>query len=341
MFAQAVRPVAPPLSQNAQRIDCAVELPVRMTPVKSKGALRRVHVTLRRWEIGLRMRELHGDPAIWLLESKAPTDGSPWGHTRACPGAARQVGPGSAVEVVESEARMRVYAVHDYFVGLRAAMGARSPYSLYVMCRATIEACAFATWVFDPAARPEERLLRGLRLAREPLRRRLKSLEAMEADATGFWGDDFRSDIASARNQASVYQHNIERAIQSIHAEHQKADGHSSQEPSRVPSASQRVREMLCDEMDLPQGLDAYHRMSGIVHSEALAIIGTWNWDTKRPSIDYFSFLEFLHLALCAVVFMLERRAACWGENCKLKKLHRIIYRVEHIIEREPGVQTV
>lgn len=314
---------------------------MRMTPIKSKGALRRVHVTLRRWEIGLRMRELHGDPAIWLLESKAPTDGSPWGHTRACPGAARQVGPGSAVEVVESEARMRVYAVHDYFVGLRAATGARSPYSLYVMCRAVIEACAFATWVFDPAAQPEERLLRGLHLAKEPLRRRLRSLEAMESDATGFWGEDFLSDVASASNQASDYQNNIERAVQGIHAELEKADERTSRGSSRVPMASQRVREMLCDEMELPQGLDAYHRMSGVAHSEALAIIGTWNWDTKRPSIDYFSFLEFLHLALCAVDFMLERRAVCWGETCKLKKLHRIVHRVERIIEREPGVQMI
>ncbi len=318
-----------------------MDKPVRMTPVKSKGALRRAHVMLRRWEIGLRMREAHGDPDIWLLESKAPAHRSPWSDTRTYPGAATQAGPGSAVEVVESEARLRVYAVHDYFVGLRTTTGTRSAYSLYVMCRATIEACAFATWVFDPAARPEERLLRGLRLAAEPLRRRLKSLEAMESDATGFWGDDFRSDITSAKNRALVYQHNIERAIQSIHAEHQKADGHASREPSRVPSASQRVREMLCDEMDLPQGLDAYHRMSGVAHSEALAIIGTWNWDTKRPSIDYFSFLEFLHLALCAVAFMLERRAACWGENCKLNKLHRIIHRVEHIVEREPRVQMV
>jgi len=227
---------------------------VRMTPVKSKGALRRAHVMLRRWEIGLRMREAHGDPDIWLLESKAPAHRSPWSQTRTHPGAVTQAGPGSAVEVVESEARLRVYAVHDYFVGLRTTTGTRSAYSLYVMCRATIEACAFATWVFDPAARPEERLLRGLRLAAEPLRRRLKSLEAMESDATGFWGDDFRSDITSAKNRALVYQHNIERAIQSIHAEHQKADGHASREPSRVPSASQRVREMLCDEMDLPVG---------------------------------------------------------------------------------------
>ena len=316
-----------------------MDKPVRMTPVKSKGALRRAHVMLRRWEIGLRMREAHGDPDIWLLESKAPAARSPWSDTRTHPGAATQAGPGSAVEVVESEARLRVYAVHDYFVALRTTTGTRSAYSLYVMCRATIEACAFATWVFDPAARPEERLLRGLRLAAEPLRRRLKPLEAMESDATGFWGEDFRADRASAKNRALVYQHNIERAIQSIHAEPQKSDGHSSREPSRVPSASQRVREMLCDEMDLPQGLDAYHRMSGVAHSEALAIIGTWNWDTKRPSIDYFSFLEFLHLALCAVAFMLERRAACWGENCKLKKLHKVIGRVERIIEREPGVQ--
>ena len=47
---------------------------------------------------------------------------------------------------------------------LRSAMRTRRVYSLYAMCRATIEACAFASWVLDPDIEPAERLLRGLHL---------------------------------------------------------------------------------------------------------------------------------------------------------------------------------
>ncbi len=118
---------------------------MRIAPVKSNGARRCVRVTLGRWEIGLRMRELHGDPDAWLSESKLPADGSPWSQTRAHPAADTQVGPGSAIDLVETELHLRLYAVHDYFVGLRAVTGTRSPCSLHVLCRTTIDACAYAT----------------------------------------------------------------------------------------------------------------------------------------------------------------------------------------------------
>ena len=304
-----------------------------MTPVKTKGALRRIHVMLRRWEIWLRMRELHGDPDIWLLESKAPADGSPWSQTREYSGAEAQVGPGSAVEVVESEVRLRLYAVHDYFVGLRTATSTRSVYSLHVMCRATIEACAFATWVFDPAVRPAERLLRGLQLTKDPLRHRLKSLRAMESDAVGIWDERSLSEMASARTRASAYQGNVGRVIEAVRADLGIGDVGAARDSLGVPSATQRVREMLCNEMGLPQELDAYHRMSGVAHSEALAIVGTWNWDTKRPSVDYFSFLEFLHLALCAIDFTLE------GELHRWLQVNGHDDRCQHMQPTDGGVQ--
>ncbi len=312
---------------------------MRMTPVKTKGAWRRVCVTLRRWEIGLRMRELHGDPDAWLLESKLPADDSLWSQTRAHPAADAPVGPGSAIDLVESELRLRLYVVHDYFAGLRTATGARSPYSLHVLCRATIEACAYATWVFDPAAQPAERLLRGLQLTQDPLRRRLNSLRQVASEATSADGAALDSEMVSAMDSVTALQEHVRQLVRDLHAELEAAQKYPGSKPRAVPSATRRVTEMLCNEMGMPHEIDAYNRMSGIAHSKALAIIDTWSWDTKRPSIDYFSFLEFLHLALCSIDFMLERREACWGETRNGRKLHTIIDRVERIIEGEPGLQ--
>ena len=93
-----------------------------------------------------------------------------WDQTRAYGSGLDQLDSGSVIDLVEAEARTRLDAAHDYFVGLRTAMSNRRVYSLYAMCRSTMEACAFATWVFDPAAEPAERLLRGLLLRERSLR---------------------------------------------------------------------------------------------------------------------------------------------------------------------------
>ena len=98
---------------------------------------------------------------------------------------------------------------------------------------------------------------------------------------------------------------------------------------------------MLCDEMEMPQGVDAYHRMSGVAHSEPIAIFATWNFDGDKLSIDYFSFLEFLHLAVCSINFSLERRSTCWGQSYKPSGLDKIIRRLECVITGEPNVRLV
>ena len=149
---------------------------MRMTPVKTKPTSRRIRVKFLMWGIVLRMKVLHGDPDVWFLESTAPADGSPWEQTRASGSGLAHVGSGSVNHLVEAEAQLRVDAIHDYFGVLRAAMRTRSAYSLYVMCRSTIEACAFAAWVFDPEVKPAERLLRGLLLRKQSLNTTLKSL---------------------------------------------------------------------------------------------------------------------------------------------------------------------
>ena len=91
--------------------------------------------------------------------------------------------------------------------------------------------------------------------------------------------------------------------------------------------------------MDMLQGSDAYHRLSGLVHAEATAIFGTWKMDGSRPSIDYYSFLVYLHLAASSIAFSLEERAACWGKTHKNARLHKIIERMACIIRGEPNVQ--
>ena len=88
------------------------------------------------------------------------------------------------------------------------------------------------------------------------------------------------------------------RAIEDIRAAHEPTNK-PRERSLYVPSATQRIREMLCEDMGMPQGLDAYHRMSGVAHSEPIAIIATWNFNEDKPSIDYYSFLEFLHLGDC------------------------------------------
>lgn len=311
---------------------------MRLIPVKTSPISRRIRVRIVMWGIGLRMKVLHGDPDVWLLESRAPTDGSPWALARAHGGQLAPVGAGSVSHVVEAEAQLRLDAVHDYFAGLRAAMRTRSVYSLYVMCRSTIEACAFAAWIFDPEVEPAEQLLRGLLLLEKSLDRRLRSLRAIEGNRSGKFDPEEFADATRARSVTEPQLDEIKRIIRDIHTDLKSTNAPPHERPLGVPSATDRIREMLICDMGMPQGSDAYHRMSGVAHSRAIAIFDTWNMDGGKPSIDYYDFLIYLHLALCSIDFALERRSACWGEPHKSAGLHKIIERIEHIIGGEPGV---
>ena len=313
---------------------------MRMMPVKTKPTFRRIRVKIAMWEIAVRMREQHGNPDVWLLESPTPTDNSPWEQTRAYTNGASQLSVGSVIDVVEVEARTRLNAVHDHFAVLRMAMSTRRVYSLYAICRSTIEACAFATWVFDPAAEPAERLARGLLLTKQSLDTRLKSLRELQGDPYGELDSDDLADLAKARSQTESHHNEVKGAIEDIRAAYEPTN-RPRERSLRVPSPTQRIREMLCEDMGMPQGLDAYHRMSGVAHSEPIAIIATWNFNEDKPSIDYYSFLEFLHLAVCSIHFNLERRAACWGQSYKSAGLLKIIRRLEAVIEGEPDVRLV
>ena len=306
---------------------------MRMTPVKTKPISRRIRVKFLMWGIALRMKLLPDDPDVWLTVSTAPADGSPWAQTRAYGSGVGQIDSGSVMHVAEAEAQFRLDAVHDYFVGLRGAMWTRSVYSLYALCRSTIEACAFAAWVFDPDVASAERLLRGLMLREQWLQEHHKTLDKM-AEADDLGSDDL-ADIDRARSDTKTHLRDVQRAIEDVRADL----GSMSGLPSRVPSKTDRVSEMVVDDLMLPQGVDAYHRLSGVAHSAAGGIFGTWNLDGGRPSIDYYSFLEPLHLALCSIHFGMERRAQCWGETHKDAGLLRIIKRLERILEGEPGVQ--
>ena len=310
---------------------------MRMIPVKTKPALRAVQVKMRMWEIWLRMKRLDGDFDFWYSEWAAPTDNSPWGLTRAHEHGLAPLGSGRVIHVVEAEGNLRLDAAHDFFGVLRAATRTRSVYSLYVMCRATIEACAFATWVFDPEAEPAERLLRGLLLRQQSLKTWLKSLQK-ETDPPEEFDADYLEDITRAKGTSETHLGEIEHAIEAIRADPRSMSG---PQPKKPPRPTQRVREMLISDIGMPQGSDAYHRLSGIVHAEATAIFGTWNTDRRRPSIDYYSFLVYLHLAVSSIAFSMGERAACWGATHKDTRLHKIIDRIERIIQGEPNVQMV
>ena len=306
---------------------------MRMTPVKTKPISRHIRVKFLMWGIALSMRRLWRDLDVWLTVSTAPADGSPWAQTRAYGSGVGQIDSGSVVHVAGAEAQLRLDAVHDYFVGLRGAMWTRSVYSLHALCRSTIEACAFAAWVFDPGAAPAERHLRGLMLREQWLDDHRKALDRMVG--AGRPGELDVADIAQARSVTAIDLSDVQRVIEGVRVDLASMSGLSSQ----VPAKTQRVGEMLVDDMGMPQGADAYHRLSGVAHSAPGAIFGTWNLDGGRPSIDYYSFLEPLHLALCSIHFGMERRAICWGETHKDAGLVRIIRRLERILEGEPDVQ--
>ena len=312
---------------------------MRMMPVKTKPTWRRIRVKVLMWELALRMRELHGNPDVWHLASPTPTNGSPWEQTQAYGSGLVQFDAGSVVDVVKLEVRVRIDAVHDHFAVLRTAMSNRRVYSLYAICRSTIEACAFATWVLDPAAEPAERLLRGLLLNKRSLGAHVSSLQTLLEDPYGELDSVDLADATRAKSHTETHLKEIERAIQDIRTAHESTSKPPPERSLRVPSATQRIREMLCDEMEMFHGLDAYHRMSGVAHSESIAIFATWNHDEDKLSIDYFSFLEFLHLAVCSIAFSLERRASCWGQSYKSTGLHKIIRRLEYIIAGEPNVR--
>lgn len=310
---------------------------MRMMPVKTRPIWRRIWVKVPMWEIGLRMRELHGNPDVWFLASPTPNKGSPWEQTQAYASGLVQFDVGSVVDVAYLEALARIDAVHDYFAVMRTAMSNRRVYSLYAICRSAIEACAFATWVFDPGAEPTVRLLRGLLLRERSLATHMKSLRKLLEDPYGELDSSDVADINQAMSNAGTHLNEINRAIQDIGAAHRPGQPPLARS-LQIPSATRRIREMLCDEMEMPHGLDAYHRMSGVAHSESVAIFATWNFDGDRLSIDYFSFLEFLHLAVCSIDFCLERRSTCWGQSYKRTRLAKIIRRLERIIAGEPNV---
>ncbi len=307
---------------------------MRMTPVKTKPISRRVLVEFRMWEIGRRMKELHSNPDVWLLESPTPSVGSPWEQTQTFGRNFVRVGPLSLGQLANLEGELRLEAAQDYFAGLRSTARTRSVYSVYVLSRSTIEACAFAAWVFDTGVKPGERLLRGLLLRKKSLEQILRSFQAVAREWSNELDSEYLAEMDRAKNEANAQLRDVKRAIRGIHVGLE-----ATTEPSlKVPGSTERIREMLFDEMDMPQGIDAYHRMSGVAHSEAVAITSTWNLDGGKPSIDYYDFLIYLHLALCSIDFSLARRAACWGATHKSSRLHKIIGRVEGIIDGEPDV---
>ncbi len=311
---------------------------MRMTPVKTKPVLRHIRVKFLVRGIALRMRLLHKQSDVWYTASTAPADGSPWAQTRAYGNGVGQIDSGSVIHVVEAEAQLRLDAVHDYFVGLRGATWTSSVYSLHALCRSTIEACAFAAWVFDPDAAPAERLLRGLMLREQWLHQHHKTLVRMaEAGHCGEWDSDHLADIARASSVTETHLVDVQRTIEEVRGDLGSVSGLSSE----VPSKTGRIGEMLVNDIEMPQGADAYHRLSGVAHSAAGAIFSTWSVDRGRPSIDYYSFLEPLHLALSSIHFSMERRAICWGETHKSAGLLRIIERIERILEGEPDVQSI
>ena len=119
--------------------------------------------------------------------------------------------------MAEAEAQLRLDAVHDYFVGLRGAMWTRSVYSLHALCRSTIEACAFAAWVFDPDAAPAEGLLRGLMLREQWLHEHQKALDRMMG--TGRSGEldcDDLADVARARSVTEIHLGDVQRVIEGV-----------------------------------------------------------------------------------------------------------------------------
>ena len=311
---------------------------MRMMPVKTKPVWRRIWVKVLMWEIAVRMRELHGNPDVWFLASPTPAKGSPWEQTQTYGSGLVQFDDSSVVDAAQLEARARIDAVHDYFAVMRTAMSNRRVYSLYAVCRSTIEACAFATWVFDPAAEPAERLLRGLHLRKRSLGAHLKSLRKLLEDPHGELDSVDLADITRAMSETESHLVEMKGAIRDICAA-QDPTNKPPERPRHLPSATQRIREMLCDEMEMPQGVDAYHRMSGVAHSESVAIFATWNFDEDKLSIDYFSFLEFLYLAVCSIDFSLERRSTCWGQSYKRTRLDKIIRRLEYILAGEANVR--
>ena len=311
---------------------------MRITPVKTRPISRRIWVKLRMWEVGLRMKELHGNPDVWLLESPRPSDGSPWEQTQVHGRGFAKLASASVSQLAKAEGELRLELIHDHFAGLLAVTRTRCVYSLYVICRSTIDACAFTTWVYNPRVKPGERILRGLLLREQALKQQLKLLRDLEQGHSGKYPGD-RAYTATAKIEAKHHLCEIERAIQGIRTGLESTMGQARKRSHTVPNKTDRIREMLIDELDLPQGLDAYRRLSGVAHSESLAIVQTWNSDRGKPSIDYYDFLVYFHLALCSIKFSLEQRASCWGVTHNSSGLDKIVDRVERIIDKEPGVE--
>ncbi len=308
---------------------------MRMIPVKTKPASRRVWVRLLMWELNWRMKRLQNDIDVWFPVSAPPVNGSPWEATQLLADRLEHSGHSRIIHIATSEATMRLDAVEDHFFVLRAAMRTRRVHSLYAMCRATIEACAFASWVLDPDIGAAERLLRGLYLREDAMGWHLRSLQSIDgqpADGTELFSP---GEVAQAIQESQEHLSELKQTIQSLHSARRREGGSAQVKPSKTGA---RVQEMLCDEMELPQGCNAYHQMSGVAHSQPTAIFGTWSAHGRKPSIDYANFLMHLHLALCSIEFSLGRRAGCWGKTPKNSGIHKIIGRLEHIIGGEAGV---
>lgn len=308
---------------------------MRMAPVRTRPTARRLWVWLLMKDIGLRAKLLQGDPDVWIPEPLTPLSGSPWEATRALEPALVQAGHHDIIPMVEFEVRLRLETARDNFHGIRAAARTRRAYSLYALSRATIEACAFASWVLDPDTNPAERLLRGMLLRRQGVNWHLKSVRSMAGKPPDWVGPYLPSEVNQVLNTTEEHRSEIEQAIGFLCA---ALESQGCVPPRKPPRMGQRMRQLLCDEMGLPQGYDAYHLMSGVTHSEAFAILGTWRADRGKPSISYATLLDPLHLALCSLSFTFERRATCWGGTHKDSGLLKIIRRIEYIITGEPGI---
>ena len=303
---------------------------MRITPVKPVSSWRLIWMRLRLWKIAIRMKELHGNPDVWFTESTSPKDGSPWALTHKYANTCGASGPTNVIHAVKAEAEFRFESMQDFFAGMQSVMRTRQAYSLYVLSRSAIEASAFATWVYDPDIEPEERLLRGLLLRAEHLEHEIRAVntELRDGHTTDASDQDYLADVTSVKKK-------VDRAVQQTHTDLQSRTMQPSTALPSVPSKTRRVREMLLEDMGLPMGSDAYHRLSGIAHSQALAIADIWNLSKSKPFIDYFNFLVYLDLAVRSIDFSLNRRAVCWGESYKGTRIKTITRNLDRILSSE------
>ena len=284
-----------------------------MVPVQAGSLRKEILFRFYLSKVKQQIRSIAKDPKIWFLDTR-PHRNSPWGKTQQYASTFNLTPLGDLNLIAEPEGRLRFDSIGSLFSALEFAIASKDTHLLYILCRTILEASAFGVWVFDPRVSAEERLLRGLLLRKSALADQIKPNKWWLSDDFPFALDS--DEIEEARefqDAANSMLDDLDNAVAAIVDDMDAKSIPLEGNGRSAPTKTDRIRELLYEDMEFYVGLEVYSNLSGIAHAQVPYMFDTWTVKDQQVSVGILAFLIYPFIAIAALRFCLAKRADCWG----------------------------